>query len=69
MTKKDYELLAEAIRGSLLESVWSASKINYAEQHKVTAKHVADALERDNPLFNRDKFVAACGVQNCTQEV
>jgi len=69
MTRKDYELLAEAIRGSLLESVWSAAKVNYTEQHKVIALHVADALEWDNPRFSRDRFLAACGVSIDTQEV
>ena len=67
MTKKDYELVAKAIYGSLIQSGSLEWQDRFIEQHKITARHVAIALERSNPRFNRDKFMAACGVQNCTQ--
>lgn len=67
MSKKDYELIAKAIYGSLIQSCSLEWQDRFIEQHKITARHVAIALERSNPRFNRDKFMAACGVQNCTQ--
>ena len=64
MTRKDYEVIASA---------WKAISATYrgdtsaekAIHHSV--QEIADSLERNNPRFNRDKFIAACGVQNCTQ--
>jgi len=63
MTRKDYELIAKAIYGSLLIQSKSLDWQDlYAEQHRITARHIANALERSNPRFNRDKFMEACGV-------
>jgi hypothetical protein len=69
MTKKDYELIAKAIYGSLIQSYSLDWQDRFIEQHKITARHVAVALERDNPRFDRDRFMAACGVSIDTQEV
>ena len=54
MTKKDFQLIAQAI-GSLPKfGVWRVEEI---------AKHFADALSATNPLFKRDLFIqAATGV-------
>jgi hypothetical protein len=62
MGKKDYELIAKAIYGSLIQSGKLEWQDRFIEQHKITARHVAVALERDNPRFDRDRFMAACGV-------
>lgn len=62
MTKKDYELLAKAIYGSLIQSGKLEAQDHYIEQFKITTWHVADALERNNPRFDRDRFISACGV-------
>lgn len=51
MTKKDYELLSEA-----LKSVKAPSD---AWQHSVCA--VADALKKDNYRFDSNRFFQACG--------
>ena len=63
MTRKDYVLIADTIKGA----------INYEQdfnnnQEKVNGfKHLALALastlESDNPRFDRDRFLVACGVK------
>ena len=54
MTRKDYILIAEVIATS-----WHTS----AETKRELAVNMADALETDNPRFDRDRFLVACGVQ------
>lgn len=52
MTKKDYELIAQAIA-----DVWCD-----AEAQQLIAESLAAALATDNARFNRELFLAACGV-------
>lgn len=69
MTRKDYELIAKAIYGSLIQSKSLDWQDLYAEQHHITARHIANALERTNPRFDRERFLTACGVLTNTKEV
>lgn len=69
MTRKDYELIAKAIYGSLIQSKSLDWQDLYAEQHRITARHIANALERTNPRFDRERFLTACGVLTNTKEV
>jgi hypothetical protein len=67
MTRKDYELLANAVAMEARKgerSGWGSADAARAWDVAVTAValNLADALERDNPHFNRVKFLAACGV-------
>jgi hypothetical protein len=52
MTKKDYKLIAQAIADTYCD-IGSASAI---------VESIAEALEAENPLFNKTKFREACGV-------
>jgi len=58
MTRKDYELIAEAIKTS--------RKVITGEAVLVSVEHLANTLatdlEIDNPRFNRARFLSACGV-------
>lgn len=58
MTRKDYELIARAIAGSAMSIPTDAQIV----QRRFTATMVADALASDNPRFDREKFLKACGV-------
>lgn len=49
MSRKDYKLIAETI-------------YPHAKESKALLESLALALQRDNPLFNADKFCQACGV-------
>jgi len=56
MTKKDYELIASAFRyGNTIP----------ANEHQLywIADLLATKLLKDNPRFNKDKFLTACGVK------
>lgn len=54
MTKKDYELIARAIKGTLPASV---------DRHTVlcVVNDLAIELRKDNPKFDRAIFMKACG--------
>ncbi len=69
MSRKDYELIARAIYGSLIQSGKLDAQDCYIEQYKMTTKRVAEALEYTNPRFDKGKFFAACGVSQDTEEV
>jgi hypothetical protein len=60
MTKKDYELIAQEIATS--------RKVTLNDTILVSVAHLADglatALEIQNPRFNREMFLKACGVSN-----
>lgn len=57
MTRKDYELIAAAIKATKPPSHHQAAD----QQHEWTASTLADALGRDNPRFDRERFIKACG--------
>lgn len=55
MTKKDYELFANAI--------WSRKELfndTHSELHKIVINLCAEVFSQDNPSFNPDKFEEAC---------
>jgi len=62
MTKKDYVLIAGAIKRA------RAYAISHNEQDAdvgITIAHtLAYELANTNPLFDRTRFLAACGVQS-----
>lgn len=67
MTKKDYEKIAKAFARRVSES-----KAHYGDEpirlHAITqieylAEDMADMLAEDNHRFDRDRFLAACGVR------
>lgn len=56
MTKKDYELIASVLRAAITDY-----------DHLVVidlARDFANALQADNPRFERDTFLRACGVSS-----
>lgn len=52
MSKKDYNLIAQAIADTYCDS---AAQLAIAEK-------IADRLADENPLFDKQRFLAACGV-------
>jgi len=59
MTRKDYILIADAIA--------TARKVEQGDTVLVSVAHLANTLakelEIDNPRFNRETFLTACGVK------
>ena len=75
MTKKNYELIANAIKDKVhqaqvledyhfeVEEYNAASRHQYAERRIVELAHnLAMALKEDNASFNYDRFMEACGI-------
>ena len=52
MTRKDYQLIAQAIADTWCDA---AAQLAIAE-------NIAKALADTNPFFDRDRFLAMCGV-------
>ena len=57
MTRKDYQLIADVFAnfGKMIELEETIGAD--------LARNLADALQADNPRFNRDRFLDACGVK------
>lgn len=53
MTKKDYVLIASVF----------ANHDNEIRSIADVAEGLADMLERDNPRFDRSRFLKACGIE------
>jgi len=63
MTKKDYILIAEAIKTYTDEERDNKADSNHAYYVlKNLANNLANKLYEDNARFDRDKFLKACGV-------
>lgn len=58
MTKKDYELIA----GVFYREMIQLSTRKQADYWRDMVSAMANALERDNPKFNRAKFLKASGM-------
>ena len=57
MTRKDYQLIADVFAnfGQMIELEETIGAD--------LARNLADALQADNPRFDRDRFLTACGVK------
>jgi len=65
MTRKDYILIAAALKDAhALCSHPFAGPVTAEAGCELAAQRVADALARDNPRFDRERFLKAAGVQS-----
>lgn len=61
MTKKHYEAIARSIKGTL------GSYPESIQAMRMLTVYLASTFEVENPRFDREKFLTACGVeQNCS---
>lgn len=62
MTRKDYQLIARALKTQM-----ELSRTNNEEDGKFAVINIAfdlvEDLAKDNPRFDRDRFLEACGVK------
>lgn len=58
MTRKDYVMIAEVINRNTT-SLTESAFIDFARM----AEDLATELQNDNPRFDRDRFLTACGVK------
>lgn len=61
MTRKDYEMIADAVRPVAEGSADAGSKVAVAVASAI-AENLAQALAHDNPRFDKARFLKACGV-------
>jgi hypothetical protein len=66
VTRKDYVLIASAVERVALDAreIMKGLPIGDVWDHAViaVATELADALAADNPRFERERFLKACGV-------
>lgn len=56
MTKKHYEAIARVFRRNTDLPAAAGAAV------RETARELADVLQADNPRFDRDRFLTACGL-------
>ncbi len=60
MTRKDYQLIAEALRKARpIEQGDEVSRAVARAQHRVAVSYITGALAGDNPRFDEGKFLDA----------
>ena len=66
MTRKDYELLASALRAAMHASEQQTvlSRVAHTAGVRTAAQAVADALHLDNPRLRPTVFMAAAGINS-----
>ncbi len=62
MTKKDFELIAKAIRDAY--TAMDEEATDHRDGTRYCAYRLASALAAANPRFDRERFLTACGVQS-----
>jgi hypothetical protein len=62
MTRKDYRKIADVLLSHMHVADQFHSE-SYGEVVEFIAKDLAHMLKYDNPRFDREKFLAACGVK------
>ena len=62
MTRKDYVLIADALRQAYV--VQRDRYVGTSAGVRAAAEYISDALASDNPRFDRERFLKAAGVQS-----
>lgn len=60
MTKKHYEMVAECFRWNPPRDPNGDPEVK--RHHEMLADELAEAFRSDNPNFDRERFLKACGV-------
>ena len=66
MTRKDYILIANALRDArakIRQCEPEESLADLCDGVSYAIDYITDALARDNPRFDRAKFLEACGAE------
>lgn len=70
MTKKDYELIAKALKGARVydgQVSMTPEQVGTAKTHnraiETAARHIGNELAKQNERFDFVRFLKACGVE------
>ena len=69
MTRKDYVLIAAALTQAKLDILGKEppeAHSDLLDGRDYAVEHIADALARDNPRFDRERFLKAAGYSHET---
>ncbi len=65
MTRKDYVAIAKAISdGQFINCPTEADLFMNLSTRVKIARQLAETMAQDNPRFDRERFLKACGVQS-----
>lgn len=68
MTKKDYQLIADSVRRTIRVEEWTeknqVKKYAKIKALRLVASDLAGSLYGDNPKFDRERFLTACGIKD-----
>lgn len=75
MTRKDYEMIAKAVRLAIDYNRQASQRMSASEEYRlahvdymvedgVIATNLATLFQADNPKFDRERFLVACGIDN-----
>jgi hypothetical protein len=63
MSKKDFKLIAESIwRSGVIKDKNKVRQSAKDEMRRLIAHDLIGSLKNDNPLFDENKFLTACGL-------
>lgn len=65
MTRKDYIELATALKAArlcIIRTEPTEFHTDMLDGNRLSAEYIAEALGRDNPRFDRERFLKAAGV-------
>jgi hypothetical protein len=65
MTKKHFKAIAEIIKGSMESRPYTGNSINKAViiHTEGIAECLSHYFQQENPQFDRDRFLKACGIE------
>lgn len=61
MTRKDYQLIADSLKGALPPVQFEGDEYR-RDGIEAVALGLAERLQEENPRFDRDRFLKACGL-------
>lgn len=67
MTKRDYVAIAQAFlaaRADITGKEPEECHTDMLDGTSLAAEHIADVMQRDNPRFDKARFLKACGIQS-----
>jgi len=64
MTKKDYEAIAKVLKNRIAPYLEPNTDIEAYSLGRGICEDITEVFIDDNPLFNKDRFLTACGFTN-----
>ena len=71
MTRKDYETIAASLKAATKTAIYNSNGpdgYGARTQFALTCNEVAGRLKAGNELFDRNRFLTACGLDGATVE-